>query len=1296
MFITKTAINRPVTTLMISLGLIFLGIVSWRELPVQKLPDITFPSMYYVARTDEADLSPEKTNDDITRPFEKMVAVLPGLKETYSFTRSGEFWGYARFEQGTDMRFRVIELQDKVNKWTAGQSRRIYTLIVPHSTDEISGRLMELILSVPVGEEFRTASCGDLIRRKIRSIDGISQVEVAGEMLPNITLETHQDYLVAQGVDVRKMVDILNRLSQDKMWLGTLRDGRRLHDVQMVSRISTLEELMNTRIDDQGILPLEELVEPERKAEESKSIYRYNGKKAVRVSISKEKDRNTIQMARKVRKRIREIKEELPPGFDLTVVWDEAEILERLIRNVAKMAAIGAIMALFVLLFFVRSARIAMIVVTAIPASILITFNAMYAAGLSINILSLLGLAAGVGMLVDNSIVVVENVFRHFQRNKPPREAAWQGSREVSRAILVATATNLVVFVPLLFIDDIMIMVMKEMALSLVFPMIASLLIAVTLVPMLTSKVIEATSRRFPKKTGRARATSESLEKREVSRRRILSPDSLWVRFNPWQRPNRPPRNFIKEFVFYCAKGSLRHPIKLFSIIVFILGITLIAATIKIAFQPMMERYGQVEELTLYGKPPLGSDLEQTDRFFLEKERQVAELVEKSDVFDSFSSRFTKDGGEIEMKINKKYQKFMIWDFQYTYRELRSGDQNTGFRFWPFQQLSQASMTQQRFFRRGRSHMEGIIINGDNLDAMRYGAEKVKEFLQKQEVATEVEIETPLGEPEVHFYPDLELFQVMKADQESLRSFFRARGEGGIQTQLFLKEDDVERRITVKVISDDKEEEDERVRQTLSELKRTLVPLQGGGMVPLDHLGSFAVTYNLPYITKRNRQRELTVGFNLKPMYQRPNMAKAKEEKLKELQKDLGGIKIPPGTSAHLSGTLEEARTSRITWRKLIWLAILAVYLVMAFFFNSLISPLIILITLPLALIGGIWGLVFFRTSLDEIAMLGSIILAGIAVNNGILIVEYTRQMERLHGFRRPRAILSAVAYRLRPILMTSLTTILGLLPILFSEEAAKEARSLVSVIIGGMLASTFLSLVVVPTFYNVFSIGWEKLQALLHGRLRLFQKRFQIAVDMLPKPAPAASTGAGEIVFPLAYEEKAEKEKEPGHIVFTTTNNQQPTTNNQQSSHLRKKHLQDIPCFPVQKTSQRDPIACLSHRAQASQGCGGFETCQPGAGIRNVRAPGSQRRRENNPDEDSHGHGQTHVRRGGGFGLRSAFLQPGDQAADQLSPPKLRRLRIPDPGSIPEFLCAVLRYSRFCGKTEKDRGSYRTCGVAL
>ncbi|MBN1900020.1 efflux RND transporter permease subunit, partial [Candidatus Sumerlaeota bacterium] len=951
MIVTKTAINRPVTTLMISLGLVFLGIVSWRELAVQKLPDITFPSMYYAARTEEADLPPEKTNDEITRPFEKMVASLPGLKESYSYTRSGEFWGYAWFEQGTDMRFRVIELQDKVNKWTASQTRRMSAMIIPHSTDEISGRLMELILSVPVGEEFRTASGGDLIRRRVKSIDGISQVEVEGEMLPNITLETHQDYLVAQGVDVNGMVNRLNRLSQDKMWLGSLRDGRYLHDVQIISRISTLEDLLDTRIDEQGILPLSDLVEPERKAEESKSVYRYNGKKAVRVSVGKEKDRNTIQMAKRVRRRIEEIKKELPPGFDLTIVWDEAEILERLIKSVAKMAGIGAIVALAVLLLFVRSARIALIVVTAIPASILITFNAMYAAGLSINILSLLGLAAGVGMLVDNSIVVVENVFRHFQRNKPPKEAAWRGSREVARAILVSTATNLVVFVPLLFIDDIMVMVMKEMALSLVFPMIASLLIAITLVPMLTSKVIEATARRRGKKPEGAGKTSEALRKREVSRRRILSPDSLRVKWNPWQKPNQPPRNFIKEFVFYCAKGSLRHPVKLFAIILIVLGVTLVAASVKIAFQRMMERWGKAEELTLYGKPPLGYDLEKTDRFFLEKEAQVADLVKKSDVFDSFSSRFSKEGGEIVLKINKKYQKFMTWDFHNAYRELRSGDQNSGFRFWQFPQVSGASFRQSSgVWRRG--FQERVVIAGDNREAMRLGGQKVKEFLQKQEIAAEVEIETPLGEPEAHFYPDLELFQVMKADQESLRSFFQARGKGGIQTALVIKEEDVERRITVRVISDEKGEEEEDVRQTLSELKRTLVPLEGGGMVPLDHLGSFAVTHRSPYIVKKNRQQQLYVGFNLKPTYQRPEMAKAKEEKLKELQKNLGDEKFPAGISAYLSGTLEEARTSRVTWKKLVWLAILAVYLIMAFFFNSLVSPLIILITLPLALIG--------------------------------------------------------------------------------------------------------------------------------------------------------------------------------------------------------------------------------------------------------------------------------------------------------------------------------------------------------
>ena len=1095
---------------MSSLGLIFLGVISWRELPVQRLPDITFPAMFYSARLTEGDYSPEKTNDELTRAVEKMVASLPGVRDMYSSTGSGYFWGYANFERGTDMRYRVIELQDRMNKWTAGRRDKIQTHVIPYSTSEMAGQLMELILSVPIGEEFRTASCADLIRRRIRSIDGIAQVEIAGEMRPNFMLETESDQLTAYGLDVKKVVDAINEGSQEKTWLGPLSEGRISHDVHIESIIASMDELLNLRIDDKGLFPLGTLVTPARQTVEEKSIFRFNGKNAIKVNITKEKDRNTIRMANLVRARISELKKELPEGFDLTIVSDEAAELEKLLHNIAKLAIMGALLALFVLMVFVRNWRIAMVVVISIPLSILITFNAMYAAGLSINILSLLGLAAGVGILVDNSIVVVENVYRYHQRQRPPREAAWLGSREVVRAIVVSTATNLVVFIPLLYIDEMAALVMKEMALSLVFPMLASLLVAVTLVPMLASKVMEA-GKWLRLKTHDESGNPPQEDSQSLKPRRIPAVRSFLMRLNPYKKSDAHPRNLLKEFVLYCAKGSLRHPIRLFFVILIILLVTLIASGIKIVIQRNF-RYQKTYSITLYGKPPLGSTLKDTDQFFLQKERQIAEEMKKSDVFKSFSSRFTKDGGEINLEVSDKYQSLYWTEFIIAYKDFRSGDKNSGFRFWPFPGASLAAESAsgghgyQDYG--GRFGMpESVLITGENIDAMQRGAEIVKDFLQKDANIGNVEISTPLGTPEVQFIPDLELFLVMKADLSTLQSFFQAREERGIQTSLTLSDPSsrVERQVTVRVVTEEEKREkgEKKPRQTLRELKRTMIPLQGGGIIPLERLGSFIITHNTPTIEKKNRQRNINVGFSFQQSFYRQGMEKKRQETLREIQKRINNIRLPGGISATIAGSLEEAEPGRLTLRKLLLLAILGIFLVMAFSFESLISPIVILATLPLACIGGIWGIIFFNTTLNEIAMLGTILLAGLSVNNGILLIEFTRQMESLQGFPRSRALLTAVSYRLRPILMTSLTTILGLLPILFSSEAEMEARSLVSVLVGGMTVSMLLTLVVIPTFYNVLSIGIDRLKIL---KVRILRQQKPVIVRKLESMALSPS----------------------------------------------------------------------------------------------------------------------------------------------------------------------------------------------
>ena len=1074
MRLTRIAIFRPVTTTMFALGLIFLGAVSYRELPIQRLPEVTLPSMYYMAWIQDSELSPEETNDQMTRPFEKLVASLPGVKEMTSYTRAGEFSGYCTFVRGVDMRFRVIELQDKAAKWAAGQAK-LHFDIVPESTEQDAGRLMQLILSVPEGQEARVGEATDLINRKIKSIDGIYQVAIQGDMVQNLTLETDRDALHANGIDVSKLLESINGHAAEKQWIGTLKEGWRDHPVQIVSKVRNLDELMKIPVDAQGIHSLGSVARLKRSVTERESIFRINGKKAVHVGINMEKDRNAIRMARLVRERIAEIKTQLPPGFELTVMEDVAQSLEEMMKNLGEMALTGALLAMLVLLVFIRSVRIAAVVLITIPASILITFNIMYAMGLSINILSLLGLTAGVGMLVDNSIVVVENVFRHSRHQKDPREAAWLGSREVGRAILISTATNLIVFVPLLFIDDDKILLMRDMALSLVFPMTVSLVVAITLIPTLTARMI---------------GSAPSI----AGLRRCLPAGSRWVRWNPWQQPDRPPRKYFMEFIFYCAKGAIRHPIRLFFTIVIAIVLTLFAGSIKLAIQGFKPQEGTAA-LTVYGKTPIGSDLKDADRFFQEKEQQIRAELAQSDVFDFFSSRFDKDGGQITLSVAKKYRTLNEWEFYQAYnKKFSSGNEHAGFRFRPFPSARGQEAQRVRTARQSNPlGSEQVQVTGENLEALLLGAGQVETLLKEDAEVGEVFMDSPPGDSEVHYAPDLELFRILNTDPARLSTDFAAGESRGVDTALVLREGDRDQRVRIKLLGL-KKEDSPKVHQTLNELRQAKVLLANGNTAPMETLGAFSIQQSTPLIVKNDRQRNMQVSFNLRPAQYKPGMEKARQQTLQALQAKLMKMRLPAGVSARMAGTLEEVAAEKTIWKKVVWAAILSIYFVMAFFFESLLSPLIVLWTLPLAFIGGVWGIILFDARLDMVAMLGTIILAGLVVNNGILLIEYTNQLQAEQRYRRPRALLSAIAYRLRPIMMTSLTTVLGLVPILFSRESEELARSLAAVLIGGMLVSTLLTLVVIPTFFNVAMIGLDRWRV------------FKALVPPAPPPASAPS----------------------------------------------------------------------------------------------------------------------------------------------------------------------------------------------
>ena len=979
MQITRAAIYRPIATIMIALGLIFLGLLSFRELPVQRLPDITFPALGYYARSERADLSPDQTNDELTRPLEKLVASMPRLKETNSTTGNGWMWGYARFENGTDMRFREIELQDKVAEWLTGR-RDITVQVQAWSTEREGNRLIDMILSVPDDGEALVAAVTDHIERKLKSIDGIATVDIAGRLVPNLVLETDRDQLLARDLDENRIVQAINARAGEPRWLGDLSEGPHEHAVRLDARIARLDELLDLRVDPQGVYRLGDLTAERDREDRTENIFRINGKRAVSIDVTKDADRNTIAMARAVRERVDELRTELPPGFDLRIMDDEAEELESLISNLAKLAAGGSLLAMLVLLVFVRNARIALIVVVTIPAAILVTFNALWAAGLSINILSLLGLAAGVGMVVDNSIVVVENVFRFARHGADHREAAWQGSREVVRAILIATLTNLVVFVPMLFIGDELVLIVREMALALVFPMAASLLIAVTLIPALTALVISRRS---------AVAGEAALDRRSWL-------DRPW---NPYHRRDRKSRRLLMEFVLFWAKAAIRHPVRLFFVILIAILASASAAGIKVAVQRFDENE-RTRRVTVYGKTPAGSTLDDADAMFRETETKVAELIAEGDVFEHFTSRFDKDGGRIELRVADAYRDLRPIDFTMAYRQrLTTGDAQTGFRMEPFPQATMMN-PQVASMQTSVTGGETIEVVGENIGAMTSVARQIQAALEADPNVTSTGFEVTQGEPEVHFIPDLELFQVMEADASGLQSFFQSRDPRGVETNLLLDRGGVDRRVVLK-LNDPEEPTEQQVRQTLTELRRTKVATAGGGVVPLEMLGRFSVVHATPPIQKRNRQRNLPVKFELKSMLNRPGMEVQRREALASIQSAINEMRLPSGVSVQLAGTVEQTRSTTLTWKKLLRLAVLSLFLIMAFFFESLTTPLIILLTLPLAALGAIWGLIVFNGHLDEIAMVSTIILAGLVVNNGILLIEFAQIMERERRWRR-------------------------------------------------------------------------------------------------------------------------------------------------------------------------------------------------------------------------------------------------------------------------------------------------------
>ncbi|MFA7216332.1 MAG: efflux RND transporter permease subunit, partial [Bacillota bacterium] len=765
-----------------------------------------------------------------------------------------------------------------------------------------------------------------------------------------------------------------------------------------------------------GVIKLQDVAEVKDTFKETTTVMTTGGKGSIDLSVRKESTANSVQVARRINAELGRIKEDYA-DVKISTIVDTSSFIQQTIDNVTGMAVTGGLLAIAVLYLFLRNFRTTLIIGVAIPISIIATFTLMYFNGLTLNMVSLGGLALGVGMLVDNSIVVLENIFRYRQEGYNRIDAAERGSDEISMAVVASTLTTVAVFAPVVFVEGIASEIFREMALTVSFSLLASLVMALTLVPMLSSKYLRVSNN--GEKRPNIKFVSGVLD---LWNKGFDKLDALYRRVLAW---------------------ALRHrKIAIIGMVVLFVVSLVSVALVGAEFFPSMDQ----GYITISISLPKGTVLEETGRIAYRVEDMVAAIPEMEDVFVVLGSGGAMGGSNTSSAIiygklvdmgERSRSSFEVADY------LRQQVADIAGAEISVESMSMGGMST------GGSPVS-IQIKGDDLEELSVIAEDVKEIVAGVEGTRETASSLDEGKPEARVMVDRKRASIYGLNVSAIATAVQGSVDGQVATRYRMGGDEIDIRVALR----------EDNAGDLKNLGNIIIPSPAGFQVPLEEVADVTIGEGPSSINRADQVRVVTVSSGI--------FGRDLNSVMRDIKAGIAGYPLPDGYVIEYGGENQEMVEAFTSLAKALGLAIILVYMIMASQFESLVYPFIIMFSVPFALTGAIGGLVLTGRSLNVASFLGIIMLTGIVVNNAIVLVDYINTL-RSRGTERNEAILKAGPVRLRPILMTTLTTILGLIPMALGlGEGAELQAPLSTAVIGGLLFSTVLTLVVIPVMYTI------------------------------------------------------------------------------------------------------------------------------------------------------------------------------------------------------------------------------------
>lgn len=1045
------ATERRVTIIMLMVAIVLFGMVSLSRLKLNLLPDISYPTV--TVRTELTGGAPIEIENLLTKPIEEAVGVVRNVRLVRSVSRSGQSDVTIEFLWGTDMDVAGVDVREKLDVLflPLEAERPLLLRFDPSSEPIVRLGLLYKEDASPGGEspEARLKSlrrlAEDRIKTDLEAEEGTAAVKVSGGLEDEIQIRVDQQKLSQLGLSIDQIADRI-RAENINLSGGRLEEGNQRFLVRTLNEFQSVDEFRDAIVANVGDRPvyLRDVAAVERGYKEREAITRVKGRESVELAVYKEGDANTVQVAKRIRQRVERISEDLPEEIELVKIYDQSTFISSAVNDVRTAAVLGGLIAIMVLYGFLRDARATTIVGIAIPVSVIGTFLLMYTNDISLNIMSLGGIALAVGMLVDNSIVVLENIVRKKEQGQGIVEAAQNGTAEVGGAVVASTLTTIAVFFPMVFISGIAGQLFRDQALTVTFALVFSLIVALTLIPMLAS--LGAQSRYDDGGDGkpagwftRSAAFVVRLFGLLFFAVRRLFWFLLWVPAWVLQR-------------FYTATAAV-YPALLRWSLAHRWFVIAAATVIFVATMSLVPRLGtelipqfSQGEFSVDLRLPPGAPLSETDRAIQATQRAAANIEAVALNYSVAGTGNRLDANPVDAGDNTGTLNITLKPGS---GRLAENQTMAAMR----RELTRLAGVQYEFSRPALLSFSSLLqieISGYDLDGLARVSQAVVNAMSASDRFTDIKTTVERGNPEIQIVFDQERAAKLGLAVRDIADRVVANVRGELATRYTWRD----KKIDVLVRSVDTRE------SSIEEIRRLIVNPISDRPVTLDAVAEVLISQGPAEIRRVAQERVAIITANI--AYGDLGAAAAEAGDI------VSSTPMPNGITAMVSGQSEEMQESFESMQFALVLAVFLVYLVMASQFESLIHPFVILFTIPLALVGAVLALFVTGTTLNIVAFIGVIMLAGIVVNNAIVLVDLINQL-RSQGKDQYDAILEAGAARLRPILMTSLTTALGLLPMALGFGEGSEVRTPMAItVIGGLVVSTLLTLVVIPVVYSI------------------------------------------------------------------------------------------------------------------------------------------------------------------------------------------------------------------------------------